>query len=732
MPTVHHARAAATAILSICATCSAAAATLCPAPPSAPAPPESLAIQDHRIHIESDSATLGADGNAVVSGKVLLLQDARRVSADRVSYDRRTGRIQVKGSVDFSDPHLRVQSDAGSYDQSGRASFSNAAFQLLDRSGRGFAQRIAVRPNGAVRLDGVRYTTCPAGAEDWTLHATSIDLNTARQQGTARNAYLVFKGLPLFYTPYLSFPLGSERQSGFLYPSFAHTGNNGYSVSSPYYFNLAPNYDLTLTPGYMSARGVDLAGQYRYLTPTSSGQVDATFLPRDLQTHSERDYLHFAENTNLDSRNRVGVDIASVSDSSYFQDFAVGSAQTSVTFLERRATYQYRNPVWRVDAQFQNFQTIDVSVDPSLRPYSRVPDINARALWPIAHTGFQLRLHSEAVEFLREVGPTGLRLNVAPELRWSRRTAGYFFVPAIGWNFTQYDLQHATPGDPTTPVLSLPYGRLDTGLIFERDDPATGGPVQTIEPRMVYSYVPYRNQNALPIFDTALPDLNLTELYQTNRFVGGDRIGDANQLSLGVTTRWLNGATGRQYLSATLGQTRYFTAPRVTLPGLTPITYGASNLIGDLEITAYRDVSMKLGYQWNPYTATTEKSEVALQYRPDDARLVNVGYRFQHGVLDQWDTSFAWPITKHWDAVGRLVYSMLDRQTIEQVAGVEYKSCCWSIQVVQRRYVVNRTGTLDTSVAVQLELFGLSSVGKTAGSFLRRAIGGYSAVGPVP
>ncbi|HUY83511.1 MAG TPA: LPS assembly protein LptD, partial [Steroidobacteraceae bacterium] len=207
---------------------------------------------------------------------------------------------------------------------------------------------------------------------------------------------------------------------------------------------------------------------------------------------------------------------------------------------------------------------------------------------------------------------------------------------------------------------------------------------------------------------------------------------DANQLSVGVTTRWFDAATGRQYLSATLGQTRYFTVPRVTLPGEPAIANAASNLVGDVELDAYRNLNLKLDYQWDPYSATTEKSEVSVQYRPDDARMISLGYRFQHDVLDQWDGSFAWPITGRWNAVARLVYSVMDHQTIEQVAGIEYRSCCWSLQLVQRRYVVNRSGALDTSIALQLELLGLSSVRNATDTFLRRAIGGYSAVGPVP
>ncbi|HUX72941.1 MAG TPA: LPS assembly protein LptD [Steroidobacteraceae bacterium] len=726
-----HVRAVAL-LIALSAVPSVLAADFCPAPPLPTPRSAAIPAGDHRIHIDSDAATLAADGKALVNGRVMVTENARQVTADSVTYDPRTGRVTVKGKVRFEDPRLRIQSDAGSYDQSGGAEFGDAAFKLLNRNGRGFAKQIEVKPGGKITLHRVRYTACPVGNEDWALRASSIDLDTARQQGAAHGAHLLFKGVPLFYTPYLSFPLGSARQSGFLYPNFAHSGNTGYSIGIPYYFNLAPNYDLTLTPGYMSARGADIAGQYRYLTTSSHGQIDTSFLPEDLQTQAERNYFRATDVTELDRRSRVGFDIASVSDSNYFQDFAVGSAETSVTYLQRRAEYLYHDDAWRVSAQLQNFQTIDISVAAIDRPYSRVPRVTADALWPIARTGLEFSLDSEAVNFLRDVGPTGIRLNLAPELRWARRAPGYFFVPAIGWNFTQYDLQNAGASLPSSPTRSLPYGRLDMGLVFERDTGAGGGRTQTLEPRVVYSYIPYRNQNDLPVFDTALPDLNLTELYRTNRYVGGDRIGDANQLSLGVTTRLFDHQSGQQYLSATLGQTRYFSQPRVTLPGETPVNYGASNIVGELAVTAYRNWSVKMNYQWNPYVNTTEKSEVSVQYRPDAARMVNLGYRFQHGVLDQWDGSAAWPIAAHWNAVGRLVYSTLDRKAIEQVAGFEYTSCCWRVQVVQRRYVVNRTGAMDTSIAVQLELLGLSSVGGSADTFLRRSISGYSAVNPVP
>jgi LPS-assembly protein len=777
------------------------AADVCPAPPKFTySRPADIAADDHRIHIESNDALLGADGNAVLNGRVTVTQDERSVSADSVTYDYSTDKIDVKGKVDFLDPKLRVRSDSGSYETVGGANFNEAFFQLMDRNGRGFAKDIDVHPDGKIALDHVHYTSCPVGIEDWSLNASKISLDTQQGEGVARNVTMRFKNVPIFYTPYISFPLGDERKSGVLFPSFGHSGSNGFDAEVPYYFNLAPNYDLTVTPGILTARGVQLAEDFRYLTANSHGQFDATFLPNDKQQHEDRSYLRYTDITDIRRGLRFDADIASVSDSNYFQSFAVGTEQTSVTYLERRADLLYYDDAWRIRAQLQNFQTIDISVADIDRPYSRVPRIVADALYPIANSNFEFAFNSEAVNFLRGIGPTGVRLNLSPEIRWSSREPGYFFEPAVGYDFTQYDLQDAGFGLPSTPTRALPYARLDTGLIFERTAGSHGQRTQTLEPRLVYSYVPYRNQNELPIFDSGLPDLNLTELFRTNRYVGSDRIGDANQLALAVTTRLFDTVSGTQYLSATVGQIRYFSIPRVSLPtdpfaagtaqfaqnvplvnplqlpgdallvargqpfvnyypgepsyglsryGLSrnglvqplaltqPLgSYPASDIVAEVALTGYKHLGINLDYQWNPYTSQTEKSEISVQYHPDPSRVINIGYRFQEGILKQWDGSFAWPIAEHWNTVGRWVYSLQDRQTIEQVAGFEYKSCCYKVQLVQRRYLSIRPGTttpggtLDTSIALQLELTGLSSVGKREDSFLEQSIRGYSTRDP--
>jgi LPS-assembly protein len=775
----------------------ARAADVCPAPPKFTyTRPADIAPDDHRIHIESNDALLGADGNAVLTGRVTVTQDQRSVSADSVTYDYSSDKIDVKGKVDFLDPKLRVRSDSGSYETVGGANFNEAFFQLMNRNGRGFAKDIDVRPDGKLALDHVHYTSCPVGIEDWSLNASKVDLDTQEGQGVAHNVTMRFKNVPIFYTPYISFPLGDERKSGFLFPGFGHSGSNGFDAEVPYYFNLAPNYDLTVTPGILTSRGVQLAEDFRYLTSNSHGQFDATFLPNDKQQHEDRSYVHYTDITDIRHGLRFDADVASVSDSNYFQSFAVGTEQTSVTFLERRADLLYYDDAWRIRAQLQNFQTIDTSVTDVDRPYSRVPRIQANALYPIANSNFEFVFESEAVNFLREIGPTGVRLNLSPEIRWSSRGPGYFFEPAVGYDFTQYDLQNAGLGLPSTPTRALPYARLDTGLVFERTAGSQGQRTQTLEPRLVYSYVPYRNQNELPIFDSGLPDLNLTELFRTNRYVGSDRIGDANQVALAVTTRLFDTVSGTQYLSATVGQIRYFSIPRVGLPtdplGVgaaqfaqnvpivnplqlpgdalligrgqpfvnyypgEPLIYGltrnglvqplaltqpqgsfpASDIVAEVALTGYKHLGVNLDYQWNPYTSQTEKSEISVQYRPDSSRVINIGYRFQEGILKQWDGSFAWPIAEHWNTVGRWVYSLQDRQTIEQIAGFEYKSCCYKVQLVQRRYLSIRPGTttaggtLDTSIALQLELTGLSSVGKREDSLLEQSIRGYSTRDP--
>ncbi len=683
------------------------------------------------IDVSSDEATLGVNGDAVLSGNVLVKQGDREIKADRVTYNAQAGKLAVDGNVAYRDPLLIVHGKSGRYSATEGAEFHGADFELPSRPARGTADAMTLDAAGVARLEGVTFTTCPLTDPAWRLRADRIDLDTAKRNGVGRGTRVEFKGLPIFYSPWISFPLGTERKSGFLFPGAGYSTRSGAQLSVPYYWNIAPNYDLTFEPVVFARRGVDAAGNFRFLTPRSRGALDVSYLPDDRLFADDRSYVRLASRTELPAGWRFSVDAANVSDTQYFEDFGQGPEGTSIAFVERSAALSYRDAHWRLRGAFQDFQTIDVDVADADRPYSMLPQLYASADF---HVGQQLQLRygfdAEVIDFDRNVGVTGWRYDVAPHLGLDWQGAGYFLRPGVSWRATGYSLEDTAPGAERSPRRSLPTASLDAGLVFEGASGSKGQRRLTLEPRALYVYTPYRNQDDLPVFDTAIPDLNLVQLFRTNRYVGGDRVSDANQASFGVTSRILDTDTGRQLLAATIGQTVYFDAPRVALPGETITDRDTSDLIAQVALTALRDWTADVGVQWNPESSERERMQVQLQFRPAPTSVVNLGYRYQRDRIDQTDASFAWPVADRWSLFGRYVYSLHDNETLDQFAGFEYRSCCWRFRAVGRRFVSSRTGERDTGIYLQLELSGLASVGSSAVAFLEDAIRGYSPADP--
>jgi LPS-assembly protein len=332
------------------------------------------------------------------------------------------------------------------------------------------------------------------------------------------------------------------------------------------------------------------------------------------------------------------------------------------------------------------------------------------------------------VGFDRNAGVTGWRAQLTPGLTWPLVRPGYYFRPTVAWDLTRYQLQHTALGANRTPTRSLPVINVDTALQLERTAGRGGARAVTLEPRLLYVYVPYRDQSALPVFDSGLPDPNFVSLFRANRYVGSDRIGDTNNVTLGVTTRMYSATTGQQYLSATFGQSYHLETPRVSLPNESLDTRRRSNLIANIDLRAYRNFSLRADVAWNPQLSSTDKTQVALQYRSAANRVVNLGYRFDRNSVEQGDASAAWPIGRRWELYARSVYSLRDRKSLENFAGLRFRGACWGLRAVVRRSVSSRSGEYDTGVYVQLELTGLSSVGTGADTFLQESIQGYSAV----
>jgi LPS-assembly protein len=720
----------------------APAAAAPPAPPALPTLP--TLPEDIRFSAEGPDAFLNTDaeGNFDLGGEVTFSVGRRELRGRHLRYNAATRDYRLTGTVSYSDANVHVSGDAGNYED-GAASFSNAQFEMLHQPGRGRAQSIAMTRADVIDLDNVVYTTCPEGAADWELRARRISLYTKTLRGIGHGTRVRFKGVTLIYLPWISFPLSNARQSGFLFPTIGSSGSNGATLAVPYYWNIAPNQDLTFTPRMLSRRGIELGEEFRMLLPKARGTLAVNYLPDDRVARADRSWEKAEIAATLPRLWLARLHAENVSDIRYFEDFGDGPQATSTTFLRRDLQLALRNDVWRLGAQLLQFQTLLPDCQPlpaavaclaqGDRPYAQLPRFTASARW-LGSSGLGTWFESELVDYQRSDSVRGWRAHVQPGLGVDYIRPGFYLKPRANWDLTAYRLSpYQLPGGAagnTSPSRSLPVITLDTALQLERRAGATR--FMTLEPRLLYVYIPVRDQAELPVFDSGVPDPNFVSLFRANRYVGLDRLGDANELTAGVTMHMLQASTGQRYLSATLGQTLHFSTPHVALPGETVDTRKRSDLIATLDLTAYRDWSLHYDLAWNPALAQTDKSLLSMQFRPADARgrvgnrVVNVGYRYTRGSITQAEGSVAWPVARRWDIYGRSVYSFRDRHAIDNFAGVQYHADCWGLRVVARDSVSNRNGMRETGWYLQLELKGLSSVGSGADSFLQGAIQGYS------
>ena len=704
---------------------------VCPKPEVATgAPPKPIAStvdpKKTPITVDGDRIEANVNGTMVFSGNVVMDQGDRHIRADRLEYDSKNQRAKLVGGVEFTDPVLTVRGNSGEYSPTLGASFEGAEFELPERGAHGAARSMSVDAQGKVTLEDVSFSSCPAEDMAWRMKAKEIVLDTRERNGTGRGTAVEFKGVPIIYLPWMSFPIGPQRKSGFLFPNIGASSRSGLQLEEPYYWNIRPNVDFTAEPVYYAKRGIDLAGELRALTHRQRGTLTWNYLPSDDMTGTDRHRVQLAHLAELPGEWRFRIDATDVSDSDYFEDFAQGPEGTSVAFAERLAEASYRDEHLNVRAQLQQFQTIDNDLPDEDRPYARTPRVLASGDWDAGLGGIEYGFDGELVNFDRNVGVTGWRLDVAPRMGFDWSAPGFFVRPSAGYRYTQYSLHDQAPGTDASPTRGLPFASLDAGLVFERESGSHGQRRITLEPRALYLYTPFRDQSELPLFDTGLPDLNLVELYRTNRYVGADRVNDANQVAFGLTSRLFNAKTGAQYLAASVGQAYYFEKPRVVLPDEPPRTRDTSDFIAQLSLTAYKNWNLEAGIQWNPEDTRSERSQFRLQYRPDGDHVVNLAYRAQRDRLEQAEVSTAWPIGHRWNAFGRAVYSLRDRETLEKFAGFEFKACCYRLRLVARRFISSRTGERDTGVYLQLELNGLASVGTPADAFLERTIRGYS------
>jgi len=454
-------------------------------------------------------AQFGINPTARMTGGVILRRGDKVAGADSARFEPATRSLLLEGNVRYEDLGTRIRSDFAefSYD-SGRVRFEGAVFSLGANNAHGAAEAAEINEQGRLELDGVSYTTCPPGSNDWVIEAKDIDLDTRQGVGTARGMKLRFQGIPILYAPYLSFPIGDARKSGILTPEIGSTQRSGTELRVPYYINLAPNYDATITPRLLTDRGLQIQTKFRYLTESMGGTANADYLPNDEIFNDERAFASWKHRLFFAGGWRNRIDISGVSDSQYFEDLGGSLSASSITHLDRNINFDYHTDHLSFFAQVQDFQTIDDAITPVDEPYQRVPQLLMRGLWPQQWLGLQIGLAGELVNFDRDVGVTGWRLNLVPEVALPISRPGWFVRPAVALDYTRYDLSNTALGQSKNPDRTVPIASFDFGLILERAM-KNSARIQTIEPRVLYAYVPFREQANLPVFDTIMPYFNL-------------------------------------------------------------------------------------------------------------------------------------------------------------------------------------------------------------------------------
>ena len=610
---------------------------------------------------------------------------------------------------------------------------------------RGDAKTVLFEGEGKKRLLDARYTTCAADSDDWYLKAKSLELNDYSHIGTARNAYVQFKGVPLLYTPWISFSLLNQRKSGFLAPTFGTTSRSGFELQVPFYWNISPNLDATLAPRYLTKRGLQLQGETRYLGETYSGTDNIEYLGNDDLTGGTRYYANLKHQQNFGNGWSAHYDVERVSDNQYFSDLSTRITATSRINLPQKGSVSYAGDVWNFTGLVQKYQTLDgISF-----PYERLPQLtlSANKDWSLATTN----LYTQWVSFNRNSDSprtvatasgvtlstlvTGNRFTAYPSVSLPLVRPYGYITPKLGLNYTSYQLDNPNftlngiSGKYESASRALPIFSVDSGLYFDRKLRVVKNTyTQTLEPRLYYVYIPNKNQDNLPIFDTAESDLNLGTLFQENQFSGNDRINNANQLSFAVTTRLIDSKTGEQRLAATLGQRFYFADQKISLPGASRRTGNNSDFIAAATARLTNKWNLDSAWQYNTDTSRTIKGNIGTRYNPEPGKTINLSYRYTKERLEQIDVSAQWPIALRWYGVGRYNYSLRENQPIEGLAGVEYDAGCWQARGVLQR-VSTATANANYAIFFQLELGGLSSIGSNPLNLLKRSVPGYTSSG---
>jgi len=702
------------------------------------------------------------------SGNAEIRRGDTSLTADRITYFSEDDEAEAVGNVrlrigadEMSGPRLRMRigDSSGIFEQpsfrlaerqvrsrlkrglpaAAQATATEDTGLRVDVEGRGTAEAIRFEGDERYRLTDGTFTTCKPGQDDWYVHAEEIDIDMQREVGTVRGGSVTFLGMSTPRIPWFDFSLNNERKSGFLPPSVGLQNNIGLQILAPFYWNIAPNYDATITPRWMAQRGLQFLNQFRFLTPYAKGEARYEILPRDRNLDNETRYATALQGDYNFQNGLFGlVNYQKVSDDNYFRDLSGRLSIATQTYLPQQALATYASPTgyWNATANYQRFQTLQDQQNPVPIPYFREPQFLLNALRPTP-VGLDLGFRGEYVNFGNNaLVPTGARTTAYPWLAWPMIRSYGFVRPKVGVAAIGYDLDTLGTFTESRPSHAIPIASLDSGLYLERDARWFGTDfLQTLEPRAYYLYVPFKDQSAFPVFDTTNADLNYSQLFSENIFAGGDRIANANQLSIGAVSRLVRPSDGQEQVRATIGQRFFFADQKVTIPGQPVRTENISPTILGLAGRVAPHWTAELGAQYLfGDKGGIQRVVTGARYSPAPAAVASLSYRYTNqnltagaGTIQNIDAAGQWPLGGGLYGVARYSYDLEGKKTVEALLGLEYNAGCWIIRAVAQRFQT-ATAQDTTLFFVQLEFNGFARIGSNPLEVLRRSIPGYSLI----
>lgn len=698
-----------------------------------------------QIKASADSFDTLPDGTNVLSGDVVLKQGGRELYSDEIRLNRESRATELNGNVVIRQPGMLILGESAKVNlNEKKLDVRDTEYVIHDLHVHGKAGRIYNPEEKILVLDNSSYTTCEPNDNAWAIAAKEIKLDETSGWGEVKGAKIEIGGVPVIYLPWWTFPIDDRRQSGFLFPSIG-TGENGLDLATPYYLNLAPNYDATITPRYLADRGEMLEAEFRYLTPNTQGDFGGGYLHKDKQLDQSRELFAWNHRGTYDNWVNT-VDYTWVGDSDHFLDLDTTLNTASETHLRQRTDLTYYGSSWNARALLQQFQTIDELISDEDLPYRMLPQLRANGSHTLDDTHWVFAIGTEYTYFdhPEEIieGPTSAhRVRIYPSVTYNYRRGWGFIVPKFTFNYRYYDLNQVNLDDNTS-ELETPTASLDAGLYFDR--PFQWGAneyMQTLEPRVFYLYTPFRDQNDLPTFDTAKTSFGFEQLFRENSFTGGDRISDANQVSVGLTSRLINQSSGLEQINVSLGQIFYLRDREVQLNETDPPeTTTLSPFVGRLNWYLNEKWSWRAESQWDSQENNIDSVVTGVGYRDQYGNLLNFTYNYYDDgaviadpgseKIKQSDVSFIWSVSQRWAVLGRWGFDLNESRSFDNIVGVEYESCCWRMRLVNRRYLKesndeNEVVQPSQGIYLQFELKGLGGTGSSVDTILDEAISGH-------